>query len=276
MESSTAADPSSQPPEEWVAQLCAEIPADLSVSSQVRQGRPAAEVLAYARSIQAGLIAVGHRGVAGIRELWLGSVSSVIARYAPCSVLITRGTETGDHHEPTLAHVLLVVNETMVAQSAIAVTRQLLPAGIQTITILCVQSPLSPNYLFGPFAAPTPSWQLHQSLQQAQREQGEQVLHHAIAALHAPNLLIESLLQVGEPGPLICQIAQQRHVDLIILGSSGARQSLLAPLQSLRKHRQVAESTDASRSALRNTRLGSTEDYTIHHAPCPVLLCRGG
>jgi nucleotide-binding universal stress UspA family protein len=127
----------------------------------------------------------------------------------------------------------------------------LIPAGIQRVTILCAQTPLNPHYLFGPFATPTPNWQLTQSLQQAQKEQSEQIIQKAQEKLAGANLAVTTLIQTGEPGPIICQIAQQQQADVIILGSD--------------RH-----------PAFRNIRLTATGDYVLHHAPCPLLLCRTG
>lgn len=219
------------------------------ITYQTREGRPATEILNHARSIQAGLIAVGHRGLGGSRELLLGSVSSAIARYAPCHVLVARGLPEDATFQPQWSHVLLAVNGSQATKQAIALTRQLIPAGIQRVTILCAQTPLNPHYLFGPFATPTPNWQLTQSLQQAQKEQSEQIIQKAQEKLAGANLAITTLIQTGEPGPIICQIAQQQQADVIILGSD--------------RH-----------PAFRNIRLTATGDYILHHAPCPILLCR--
>lgn len=258
-------------PDRLMASIQAEFPADLAVDLQVRRGRPATEILNYARAIQAGLIAVGQQGAGGVRELLLGSVSSVIARYAPCSVLVARGTSTA---EPNLNHVLLVVEGTPASRTAIALTRQLVPAGVQRITLLCTQLPPNTNYLFGPFVTPTPSWQLSQSLQSAQREQGEHLLQQARKALNLPNLEIEMRLQTGEPGPQICEVAQEQQANLIVIGTGGRRRSLPTPWHPFRRSKQQASGQAHARRTLRNTRLSGSEDYIIHHAPCPVLLCR--
>lgn len=252
--------------------LHTDFPVDYPISTQVRQGRPETEILNCARTIGAGLIAIGSRGTGGVRELLLGSVSTVISRYAPCSVLVARGSAP-ERSTPKLSHVLLAVNTTASTQSAILATRQLISAGIEQVTILYIQPLLNADYLFGPFAAPNPSWQLSQSLQTVQREQGEQALSAAKSSLNSPGLKIQTLLQTGEPGPLICQVAQQQQVDLVIVGSDPKRRSLLPSLPPLRRQRNQPEQPDAS-PVLRNARLGAVEDYTIHHAPCPVLLCR--
>lgn len=267
--------------EQLTALVQTDVPPGLSLSLQVRQGRPATEILNYARAVQAGLIAVGHRGTGGMRELLLGSVSTVIARYAFCSVLVARSSPpTEPPGTPRLNHVLLLVDGSLASRQAIATVLQLAPIGIERITLLCVQSPIGVNKnLFGAFGSPTLSWQLNQSLQTAQKEQGEQLLKRAKSALAGVNLDIQTRMQTGDPAPLICQVAQEQGADLIVLGSDPTRRSLLsplqAPLQALRPGRRHPEAESAkSYRALRNTRLSVTEDYVIHYAPCPVLLCR--
>lgn len=255
----------------------ADVPTGLSLSFQVRQGRPATEILNYARAVQAGLIAVGHRGTGGMRELLLGSVSTVIARYAFCSVLVARGSQSAELPiTPGFNHVLLLVDGSLASRQAIATVLQLAPIGIERVTLLCVQSPIGVNKnLFGAFGSPTLSWQLNQSLQTAQKEQGEHLLKRAKSALAGVNLDIQTRMQTGDPAPSICQVAQEQGANLIILGSDPTRRSLLSPLQALRPGRRNADGEAAkSRRALKNTRLSVTEDYVIHYAPCPVLLCR--
>jgi nucleotide-binding universal stress UspA family protein len=262
------------------------LPTTVPFTVQVRQGRPAIEILNCARAMQAGLIAVGSRGTTNMRGRLMGSVSTVIARYAPCSVLVFRGAVMPPEAEPNLHHLLLIVNDSPATQQAIEATRQLIPAGVRYLTILYTQHPLNADYLFGPFATPTPSWQFNQSLQDAQKERSEEVLAHAKAAFSASDLEIHTLRQIGDPGPLICQTAQQQQVDLIVLGGNAMQSWLrlpsgegLFPLQSFRRSKPLSKQpTDAESTkqppALRNARLSAAEDYTLHHAPCPVLLCR--
>lgn len=244
-----------------------DFPANFSLALEVRQGKPATEILNYARTINAGLIAVGHRGAGSTRELLLGSVAAAIARYAPCSVLIAR--QDGSAREG-LNHVMVMVDGSAAAQQAIAAVRQLIPIGIQQITLIHVQIPVNSNYLIGPFVSPNPSWQLNQSLQNAQQEAGEQVLQQAKAAFSLPNIHIQTRLQSGDPGSTICHLAEELGADLLVLGCDPRRRTLRSPLQAFREARRG----EVPRPALRNTRLSITEDYAIHYAPCPVLLCR--
>ncbi|MGP1382948.1 MAG: universal stress protein [Thainema sp.] len=233
----------------------------VSTSLVAAQGRPATEILKQASQSQAGLIALGCHGTGGAREMLVGSVSAEIARYAGSHVLIARSAEPEHPAQPNWQHVLLVVTGELSTQSAIALTRQLVPIGIQQLTVLCVQPPLTSHYLFGPFATPNPSWQLTQSLQAAQREQSEAILQQAELALSDLDVELEMLVQTGEPGSLICQVAEQRQANLIIIGSDANP-----------KRSKSSPSTPIGRRRL--LRLTATADYVIHHANCPVLLSR--
>jgi nucleotide-binding universal stress UspA family protein len=53
-------------------------------------GAPADVLVEEARKRRADLIVVGRRGLSGAERLVMGSVSSKVARTAPCSVLIVR------------------------------------------------------------------------------------------------------------------------------------------------------------------------------------------
>lgn len=227
------------------------------------QGRPATEILKHANQFQVGLIGLGCHGTSSLREMTVGSVSAEIARYASSHVLIAR-QPAEENASPRWHHVMLVVTGDSATQSAIALTRQLIPVGVRQLTILCIQPPITSHYLFGPFAAPTPSWQLTQSLQAAQREQSENMVHQAERAFAGLNVSIETIVQTGEAGPLICQVAQRQHVDVIALGSDA----------SPRRSPASSAKPKGRRLPLRSLRLTATADYVIHHAVCPVLLCR--
>lgn len=59
------------------------------VTTVVRHGQPAAELVRVAESVQADVLVVGSRGLGGTAFL-LGSVSDAVVKYAPCSVLVWR------------------------------------------------------------------------------------------------------------------------------------------------------------------------------------------
>jgi nucleotide-binding universal stress UspA family protein len=60
------------------------------LSTEVRTGHPAQEILAAARSHQADLIVLGHSGRSGAWGRFLGTTAEKVSRHAECSVLIIR------------------------------------------------------------------------------------------------------------------------------------------------------------------------------------------
>lgn len=59
----------------------------------------------------------------------------------------------------------------------------------------------------------------------------------------------EKLLHAGPPGPVICWLAQENECDLIVMGTHG-------------------------RTGLKHLLFGSTAEYVLQHARCPVLTIR--
>lgn len=53
-------------------------------------GNPGRNICELAATWEADLILVGSRGLKGLKEMFLGSVSNYVTHHAPCSVLIVR------------------------------------------------------------------------------------------------------------------------------------------------------------------------------------------
>ena len=62
----------------------------LKISTKLLEGRPADKIVETAKEGDFDLIVIGSRGLGGIKEFILGSVSDRIADHAPCPVLIVK------------------------------------------------------------------------------------------------------------------------------------------------------------------------------------------
>jgi nucleotide-binding universal stress UspA family protein len=60
---------------------------------------------------------------------------------------------------------------------------------------------------------------------------------------------VEPLVESGPPGPVICDVATDKNVDVVVVGSRG-------------------------RGAVRRALLGSVSTHVVHHAPCPVMVVK--
>lgn len=63
---------------------------DLVVSSMLKEGDPAVEIVNVAKDSGFDAIVIGHRGSSMARERLLGSISEKVAHLAPCAVVIVR------------------------------------------------------------------------------------------------------------------------------------------------------------------------------------------
>ena len=62
----------------------------LLISQKLVEGRPSDMIVEIAKEEKFDLIVIGSRGLGGIKEFFLGSVSDRVADHAPCPVLIVK------------------------------------------------------------------------------------------------------------------------------------------------------------------------------------------
>ncbi|WOH06259.1 hypothetical protein DCAR_0625682 [Daucus carota subsp. sativus] len=109
-----------------------------------------------------------------------------------------------------------------------------------TITVAHVMAPYH-HYVF-PAAGPGPVYAANNVVQSVRKGQSE-------IAAGILGRAMKLLLLEGDPKDMICQIVQEIHVDLLVLGSRGL-------------------------GMIKRAFLGSVSDYCVHHAKCPVLIVR--
>lgn len=88
--------------------------------------------------------------------------------------------------------------------------------------------------------------EIYQELWQGYADRGLAMLRSLADEATAAGVSTEMTQRLGSPGRIICEVAQELDVDLIILGRRG-------------------------RSGLNELLLGSVSNYVMHHAPCSVL-----
>jgi nucleotide-binding universal stress UspA family protein len=58
--------------------------------THIREGETAAEIVTLAEELEVGLIAIGSRGIGGVRRMLMGNVSDSVVRHAHCPVMVVR------------------------------------------------------------------------------------------------------------------------------------------------------------------------------------------
>lgn len=73
---------------EYAKNIVGDYPHEVSYDMEV--GHPSERIIALAKKVQADAIVIGSRGLSGIAEFFLGSVSSKVSQYAAVPVLIVK------------------------------------------------------------------------------------------------------------------------------------------------------------------------------------------
>lgn len=119
------------------------------------------------------------------------------------------------------------------------------------ILLLSVQQPIPPLAASGPgvLADEIDAIAQETDLTQLAEQRTQAALQGAMDFCQQGSLTFTPRFEFGDPKTMICEVAKQEAIDLIIIGSHGY-------------------------GRVERLLLGSVSDYVVHHAPCPVLVIR--
>ncbi|MEA3274235.1 MAG: universal stress protein [Pseudomonadota bacterium] len=218
--------------------------------TQVRTGHPAKEIVDAAETLGVDLVILGSHGLTGIKHYLLGSVSSTVLEYAPCSVLIFRKPQTkpGAEKEAQLSEqdrelrLLLAYDDSGPARKAVDFCAAL-PLGDRVHLVVLTVLPLVT--LYRQDIRQRLSWFWHEKKRAAQ-----DALHRVTKEVRwaTPNVSAE-LRESSDVSHAVQNVATELNSDLIVLGHKG-------------------------KGAIEKFLLGSVTTRIARHAPCSVLAVR--
>ncbi len=214
--------------------------AGVRVQTRLEVGSPASRITTCAQEIGAELIMIGTRGNTGFKHLMLGSVAEEVVRMAEQPVLTVHPGDTRPI-EP-VRKLLFPTDFSPAADHALREASRLL-AGSREATVLLLHTfQITPSVLplggFGGGVVPV--------FVENARDLAESATLPAAEALRAQGYDVEVLVERGDPAEVVTELATEREVDVIVMGTRG-------------------------HSKLRQWLLGSTAERVVEHAPCPVM-----
>jgi nucleotide-binding universal stress UspA family protein len=204
------------------------------------KGRPFAEICGLARKLDIDLIVTSTRGNTGLKHLALGSTAERVVRHSPCPVLVIR--------KPQRAKCLFKISKMLVPidfsdcsmkglNYAKALARQF------KSTLVLLNSVHLQYYVTSDEYARYDLPLLTQQAEKAAREQ----MRDLVQETDWHGVKTETSLQVGHPGQQICARAEDEAADLTVTSTHG-------------------------RTGFKHVLIGSTAEYVVRHASCPVLV----
>lgn len=222
-----------------VADILKNVPFDPSkISTLLRQGDPKDEVILAANELNADLIIMGSRGLKRLEAILENSVSQYVFQLSTRPMLLVKD----DIYIKKIKRVMVALDKSAAADSALDMALFLLKDYPEAeLWLTRVNPDLKADLL---------------PLSQAEIE-ANPIVAAAIAKAKRFNVSHRCLVTGGKPGEQICQLAEEKNIDLLILGSPERRPSVARSLPDLDR--------------LLGT---SLSDYVRVNANCPVLLVR--
>ena len=213
------------------------------------QGRPFEQICALARDSDIDLIIIATRGNTGLKHVLLGSTAERVVRYSPCPVLVVRGDEDSNtacfNGQRTASlgfrKILVPIDFSDCSMKGLNYAKAL--AKHFDAKLILLHSVYFQYYVTGDEYARYDFPQLMQQAEKTAKEQMRDLVRHTDWGATK----VETSLQIGHVGQQICDRAKEFGSDLIVTSTHG-------------------------RTGLSHMLIGSTAEYVVRHAQCPVLV----
>lgn len=215
-------------------------------------GRPYEEVCKLARELEADLIFLPTRGNSGLKHIVLGSTAERIVRFAPCPVLVLRGTEYRAAAPDNLAGLPFKVRKILVpvdfSKASLAGVRYAARMARSTGAALRLLHVIFPfAQVFGIDRVGASS----KSIIEVATETAAEEMTALKTMSFLRGVTCETEIRVGAAVDLISGESSQAEIDLLVISTHG-------------------------RTGFKRTLLGSVAEHIVRYSECPVIAvpCR--
>lgn len=216
---------------------------DYRVTVQVLEGDPAEEILGWAKEWQPDLIAMSTHGRSGFTRWALGSVAEHVIQGATVPIFLVREQTPLPIGQERC--ILLPLDGSAAAEEALVTAQEAAQSMGATLLLLHVLDTQAAEDL-GLYVAHTAD--VAETIAQW-RVEAESYLEEVASKVRASGLGVGTRVIGGEPGKVICEIAANENIHLIVMSTHG-------------------------RSGLARWIYGSTANKVLHTVNCPLLLVR--
>jgi nucleotide-binding universal stress UspA family protein len=227
----------------------------LTVTTVVRHGNPASEILAASEDGGCSLIVMSTHGRTGLERVRTGSVAQHVLRHAIIPTLVVRpGDEASTEGEATIAAVTVTLDGSSLAEEALPTATRIATALSIPLTLLRVIPGLGALANSGWDAGYSAYYPVSEVSERDEERAVEQYLETVAAPLRASGL--------------DARACWERSV------TSHATETIVAVLA--KQPSGIAVMASHGRGGVLRWALGSTTEAVLDQSPCPILVVRAG
>jgi len=206
------------------------------------------EVCNMARTISADLIVMPTRGYTGLAHLFGGSTAERIVQHAPCPVLVARPRVKTPSRPSVEGSVLRSIDTILVPVDFSQTSFQALEYAVEFAERVVARLIVFHAVDLGT-ALTADGYAMYDltAVEEAAQKGAEEQMQKFVRLVKFHGVQFETLVRVAEPISEICNLAEQRDVDLIITATHG-------------------------RTGFKHLLIGSVAERVVRHAPRSVLV----
>lgn len=213
----------------------------IAVAAEVRSGRPAEQILAYASEKGARFIVLSTHGRSGLSRWWYGSVTDRIVHTSPVPVVAVGPNALRDAERYAIRHIATPLDGSPLSETAIPTAVELASALAARLTLVRAVRWAAQAY---PYTLP----EAYVPQLDAELEAGARAYLDGVRAGVEASVPLDTAVVRGAIADSLMEFCERESVDLVVMSTHG-------------------------RSGLARATLGSVADRLLH-GPCPVALIR--
>jgi nucleotide-binding universal stress UspA family protein len=219
--------------------------AGITVRSGVTVGDAAVEIVRYAEQEEMDLIALATHGRSGLQRWLYGSVAEKVLHTTHTPLLLVRPTEEPTAAPPALTHVVVPLDGSPLAESAVPVAEALATRCGVPLVLLRVVELVSLSFVDPAGMAGVN----YQALLDSMQEAADAYVSQLMTTLRGKGLQVQTVTPMGLPANNIVSFTHEHPGSLVVMATHG-------------------------RTGLASVALGSVARRVVQHGNTPTLLIR--
>jgi len=230
----------------------------LTVTTVVRHGNPASEILAASEDEGCSLIVISTHGRTGLDRIRIGSVAQHVLRHAIIPTLVVRpGNDAPTEGAAAIAGVTVTLDGSSLAEEALPIATRIATALAIPLTLLqVIPNPASLAYggWGGGYSAYSAYYPVSAEVERGEEQVIEQHLEASATRLRASGLDVRTCSErsaTSRAAETIAAVLAKQPAGIAVMASHG-------------------------RGGVLRWALGSTAEEVLDQSPCPILIVRAG